>query len=494
MGNILSDLLPDLVREHVLAQITPTKSEIQIQKTVITQLTQVLVDQADTCEYEYSFIEAQGSTGRKQTQLRGASDIDLFVGLRPEDYPDTLNRQGTVRHDAIDLLMNELVEKWFAPAVESLDVENIQRAFSQHPFLSLKMSGMEIDILGCFDIDAETLSRDGPITAVDRTVHHSRYVSEHLTEKKREDARILKSFVRASHAYGDTCAVGRMGLTGVSLELTVISTPDLDRALQRLQTLDMDPLDPLARTLEELRKNPAFRDDHIFLIDPTDPSRNVASSFTPRAYRWIQYRARRLRELLQSAENEVIVNELIEKPIPEDKLPAWIEPHCFSYEFKSDGETHYTILRDKIHRIARMLQAQLAFERTGEPRFGDILTEVIFKDDLYALGLLIEKPMITRTYLRRGPPIHLDAAVKEFKAVHQNVIEVDGYVSIEEEREWTNAEMMIEPLLQENPIEGLTLVTEKSSLSKQMLNVLYKYVLPIEPIFREKITRVKHTE
>jgi len=494
MGKTLSDLLPDSIREYVLSQITPTQSEIQIQKEVIDHLTHALVDQADTCEYAYSFIEAQGSTGKKQTQLRGASDIDLFVGLKPEDYLDTLNKEGADRHDAIDLLMNGLVEKWFTPAVESLDVEKIQRAFSQHPFLSLRMGGMEIDILGCFDIDAETLKREGPITAVDRTVHHSRYVSEHLTEKKREDARILKSFVRASHAYGDTCAVGRMGLTGVSLELIVISTSNLDRALYCLQTLDMNPLDPLGRTLDDLRKIPAFRDDHIFLIDPTDPGRNVASSFTPRAYRWIQYRAKGFRELLESAENDVIIGELIEKPVPEGNLPVWIEPHSYSYEFKSDGATHYTILRDKIHRLARMLQTQLTYERTGESRFGEILTEVYFKDDRYALGLFIEKPTITRTYLRRGPPLQLDTAVQEFRSIHKNVIEVDGYLCVEETREWTYAQSMIEKLLEENPIDGLTPVVEKSSLSKQVLNVLYKYVLPIEPIFREKMTRVKHTE
>ncbi|MFW9957273.1 MAG: hypothetical protein ACFFCT_04315 [Candidatus Odinarchaeota archaeon] len=494
MAKELSDLLPTFVREKLLMRITPTEEEIRIQKGVIAQLTEVLSKQAEKCEFPYSFIEAQGSTGKKQTQLRGTSDIDLFVGLRPEDYQDTLSKGRTGRHKAIDSLMNELVEKWFYPAVVSLNAERIQRAFSQHPFLSLRMSGMEVDILGCFDIDAETLSHKGPITAVDRTVHHSRYVSEHLTEKKREDARILKSFVRACHAYGDTCAVGRMGLTGVSLELIVISTRNLDNALQLLQTLDMNPLDPLNRTLEELRRIPAFRDDHIFLIDPTDPSRNVASSFTPRAYRWVQYKALKLRELLETSKNKVIIDELIEKPIPEDDLPTWFEHHCFAYEFKSDGETHYTILRDKIHRLARMLQLQLTIERTGEPRFGEILTEVYFKNDLYALGLLIEQPVITRTYLRKGPPSYLDAAAKEFRAAHQNVIEVDGYLSVEEEREWTYASAMIEKLLQENPIEGLTLITNKSSLSKQVLNVLYKYVLPIESGFRERITRVKHTQ
>jgi tRNA nucleotidyltransferase (CCA-adding enzyme) len=494
LGRILSDLLPDLVREQILTRITPTKKEIQNQRALIAKLTGALVKQAELCDYVYSFIEAQGSTGRKQTQLRGASDIDLFVGLRPEDYPNTLSKHGIERHYAIDSIMNELVEKWFIPAVNDLDVEKVQRAFSQHPFLSLRIGGMEVDILGSFDINAEALSHQGPITAVDRTVHHSRYVAEHLTEKKRQDVRILKSFVRASHAYGDTCAVGRMGLTGVSLELLVIATPSLESALHRLRTLDMNPLDPLNRQLDELRKNPAFRDDHIFLIDPTDPSRNVASSFTQRAYRWIQYRIDNLKSMLESADNESIINEFIEMPIPEDNLPTWLEHHGLSYEFKSDGETHYTILRDKIHRVSKKLQIELACERTGEPRFGEVLTEVYFNGDSYALGLLIEKLEITRTYLRRGPPIHLESAANEFKSAHEYVREIDGYLCVEEERDWTYAPDLIDKILQDNPIEGLALIAEKSSLSKQVLNVLYKYVLPTEPKFREIITRVKHTE
>lgn len=490
----MSDLLPDSVRERVIAQITPTKEEIQSQNKVIKELTSALVKQAEICGYRYAFIEAQGSTGRKQTQLRGAADIDLFVGLRPEEYQDILDRPRPDRHKDIDSLMSRLVENWFAPAISNLEVEKVQRAFSQHPFLSLRMKAMDIDILGCFDIDASTLAHQGPITAVDRTVHHSRFVSKHLTRRKREDARILKSFARACHAYGDTCAVGRMGLTGVSLELLVIASKDLDDAFWKLQHLDNEPLDPLTRTLEELRKTPAFRDDYVFVIDPTDTSRNVASSFSPRAYRCVQYRAVRLRELLASGNQEDIMNKLIEAPIQDDGLPIWLRPHSFAFQFKSDGTTHYTILRDKIHRMAKRLQAEIACERTGEPRFGEAITEVYFRNDFYALGLLIERPRIARMYLRRGPPAHLETAAAEFRLAHPNAIVVDGYLCVEEEREWTDVNTMIEEFLRENPIEGLLRVPEEGLITKQVLNVLYKYVLPIEPLFHERMTRVKHTQ
>jgi len=248
----LGILLSENVRKRILAKVTPTQKELDLQKTIIDTLKHALSDHPNSANYTYSFIEAQGSTGRKQTQLRGTADIDLFVGLVPENYAAMLDRPIQTRHQALDDLMSNMVNNWFEPAVVELETTDVQRAFSQHPYLSLKMMGLEIDILGCFDIDADYLSEKGPITAVDRTVHHTRYVADLLTDVKRDDARILKSFVRACHAYGDQCAVGRMGITGVSLELLVILSKSLEDAFTALGQLDGRPIDPLK--LEQDRK------------------------------------------------------------------------------------------------------------------------------------------------------------------------------------------------------------------------------------------------
>jgi tRNA nucleotidyltransferase (CCA-adding enzyme) len=274
MGFVMSDVLADSVREQVLAAITPSQEEIDLQTKIIEHLSEALRSKVDATEFQYSFISAEGSTGKKQTQLRGAADIDLFVGLYPDDFPEIFTKTQSIDRKAIDDIMSSLVSKWFEPAVKNLKVKNVQRAFSQHPFLSLKMKEIEVDILGCFDIDSETLAERGPITAVDRTVHHTSYVAERMTKKKREDARILKSFVRACHAYGDTCAVGRMGLTGVTLELLVLNESNLESAFTALRNLDSNPIDPQNRSLKDLKKIPSFRDDQLFLIDPTDHSRN----------------------------------------------------------------------------------------------------------------------------------------------------------------------------------------------------------------------------
>jgi len=487
----LETLLSDAVRRNILAEVTPTLKELDLQKSVIDSLKQALSDHPGSKKYSFSFIEAQGSTGRKQTQLRGAADIDLFVGLKPEDYKTILDKGHQKRHHNLDHLMNGMIKDWFEPAVTGLDVTNVQRAFSQHPYLSLKMKDLEIDILGCFDIDTVTLTDSGPITAVDRTVHHTRYIADLLTDEKREDARILKSFVRASHAYGDRCAVGRMGITGVALELLAILSVTLDDAFEALEQLENKPIDPLGRSLTELRKNPSFRDDYIILIDPTDHKRNIASSFTPRAYEWVKYRISKLREASRKKNEDEVSEILLESLIPSEPLPDWLIKHTFAREFKSDASKHYTVLRDKLYRVAKKMQVVLQSEKTGESRFGEVIVEVYFEEDIFSIGIFVESPEISEQYVRRGPPVNLVEAVDEFRKSHQNVEVRDGFLWIKEVRQWRDPQELADKVLEESPIKGLERTFKTSSVSQKVLNVLYRYILPIESSFFEKMTRVK---
>lgn len=483
----MDTLISEEVRREVLAKITPTEEELRNQMDVISTLKQALVLQAETTGFQYSFIEPQGSTGRKQTQLRNAADIDLFVGLSPGDFSDVLDLPQQLRHQSIDELMTRMTDEWFTPAVSELDVSNTLKTYSQHPYLSLKMKGLEVDILASFDIDSKSLSEDGPITAVDRTVHHTRYVADNLTQEKRENARILKSFVRACHAYGDRCAVGRMGLTGVSLELLAIISSDIDGAFHSLEHLDEHPIDPRDRSLTDLRKIQTFKDNHIFLIDPTDHRRNIASSFTPRSYRWVKHQIGVLREV---SKRETVIGMLLEKPIPIAKLPKWLEGHVIVFEFESDGETHYTILRDKLYRLATKALTQLKVERTGEPRFGMSLMEVYFEGENYAVGFVVERPEITEHYSRRGPPSDMVEASEEFKKKHPKAELKDGFYWITEKRLWTSASNMLEDFLLRNPVNSIT-STQQTNVSSRVLNVLEQNVLQIEPDLIQKITRVK---
>jgi len=478
----VSRILSSELRTSALAQLTPSEDEIRKQASVIETLKGALENHAGSNGFQYSFLAPQGSTGRKQTQLRGASDIDLFVALDKEHYRERLDLDARERGRAIDELMESMIEEWFIPAVAVLDIQSVQKTFSQHPYLSLNMAGFDVDIVACFDLSYDELIQNGPITAMDRTIHHTDYVVNHLNNTLREDVRILKSFVRTSHTYGDACAVGRMGFTGYALELLVISAGGFDAALEAILRLDWDPVDPLERSLQTLKQDSTFKDDHIFIIDPTDTGRNVASSFDERAYDLLKILIQQLIDASQKSEYDQVMNLILEKPIPIAPVPVWFTKHSFVREFESDGEIHYTVLRDKLHSVARRVVSELEREPTGEERFGEAISEVYFEDNRFAVGFLVEKTEISSTYERKGPPLDLQEAVDRFKEVHSEAFEKDDHLWVVERRKWTKAESLIDALLQENPVEGLRRVTQ-SETSARLQHVIHRYVLRVEDDF-----------
>ena len=72
-----------------------------LQQEVIRILREALKERAGEIGQIYSFIEEQGSTGRKQTQLRNKADIDLFIGLSPDEHGKIIRNR-----EAIDKLLN----------------------------------------------------------------------------------------------------------------------------------------------------------------------------------------------------------------------------------------------------------------------------------------------------------------------------------------------------------------------------------------------------
>jgi tRNA nucleotidyltransferase (CCA-adding enzyme) len=477
----VDSIISEAIASAILAEIMPTKVEIKNQAIVIDSLRQSLERYAAANGFSYHSIEPQGSTGKKQTQLRGASDIDLFVILSQDDFSDLLTKDSKKRGEAVDDLMDSMVDNWFKPAMDGLTIDSLQKTFSQHPYLSLEMMGFEVDIVSCFLIDPEELEKNGPITAMDRTIHHSEYVFNEIGAF-RDDARILKSFVRASHAYADRCAVGRMGFTGYALELLVILKGGVDNAIKAILELDTIPVDPFYRRLDGLRKIPAFKDDNIFIMDPTDPGRNVASSFDQRSFRLLKVLSSRLIAAAKEEDYDLVRELLLEKPIPTTPVPKLYDKHSSVYEFKSDGSIHYTVLRDKLHSFARKVANDLSRESTGEVRFGEVLAEVYFESSSYALGFIVENPSISKQFERRGPPTSLKDATDSFRQAHPDAFERDGHLWIEEKRKWTYVKDHIDSHIKDFSISGLT-PTEKTETASKLLNIMANWVLLAEPTF-----------
>ena len=471
----------DELKEKVLAIINPTRQEVEKQQQIIQLIITNLKKQAKKIGEPFSFIEAQGSTGKKQTQLRNAADIDIFVAQNPELF-DIRNLNKKERKSTIDTIFDRYVESWYIPVAKSIAAENIQKTYSQHPYLSMKIEGIDVDIVGCFDLTQKQLHSEGPITAVDRTVHHTRYVSKRINSVKREDARMLKSFVKASYTYGDIPPIGWMGFPGYALELIVLESDNLIEALQVMINLQNQPLDGENRTKKELLNQPKFQDDEIFIMDPTDFHRNVASSIDIRSYRWTRIRAKKALNLIKKGKIEKALNLMIEKPISAAKIPKSFQPHVFSFEFLDQGKRHYTILRDKIQSLASRIRYVLQNESTGEERFGKVISELIYENEVFALGFIVQRSEISEKYEQKGPSSELSEAVTNFRHAHRETYEKDGYFWTKRDREWIKASKMIQHILAKNRISGLIQRKNKEA-SLKVLNILTQCVFQMEPVF-----------
>ena len=206
-------------------------------------------------------VSLQGSLA-KDTVLRGASDIDVFVLFDPNKVEP------------------QWFEKVFIPRVlECFKDHRCFLEYATHPYLTVIIDGTEINI-----VPAYITHSDRPLTAVDRTPHHTRYIVKKLVSRERRDeVRLLKRFLKTLGIYG--AEVGVKGFSGYVAELLIAYYGSFLEVLRNVlrwregsTCIDIekhyaDPRECLAR----------FRDAVIVVIDPVDPRRNAAAAVSQRA-------------------------------------------------------------------------------------------------------------------------------------------------------------------------------------------------------------------
>jgi len=471
------------VKNEALKIIKPTQREIKEQKEIIIHLKNFIKQTATKKEYKFLFVEPEGSTGIKQTQLRGASDIDIFVALSPDDYKDILKLPKKKMKKKLHREFEIIVEKWFKPAAISAGCTDVKITYAEHPYLSAKIKGFDVDILAGFWLEPQELKKHGPITAVDRTPHHSKFVHKNLSKGQRDEVRLLKAFLKACYTYGDKCAIGRSGFTGFSVELLIFVYKTFEKALLNLKNLPQTPIDFFGRKPEELRKNPKFGKDFLIVVDPTDPNRNVAASIDKRSYLYANYIAQKF---LKNPSKEYFIEKSI-KPISLAEKRKY-KDQLFIIEFKNAEDIHYSILRDKLYKLATRLSLFLEREETGEERFGKTVYEVYFEDPIYALGFYFPKKEIATYFLRKGPPVNMVEQVKKFLEKHPCAFEKNGTYWAKIKRKYTKPKDLILDCLSESDLLSQANLSEINIIGisesgitpvgKKLATIIVKMLLP----------------
>ena len=395
--------------ENILKDITPTQEELTLINEIVKKLRKLLDEKAQQLNLKYTKIEPQGSTGIKQTQLKNDFDIDLFVGLDYELYSpkyDGLSKNKLKKESKKDFLY--LCNNWILKSLILKEFHNPRLLYAEHPYITvdyfINNIKIKVDIVLYFDLELEYIKKYGPITAVDRSPWHGRFIKENLSIEQKNDVRLLKQFFKANHSYGDKSAVGKVGFIGYSAELLIYYYDTLQNLFNNFQFLKEKPNDYYNRTLKELGKIQHFQNDYIIITDPIDKNRNVASAISEKAYKYCNQR------IMDFMNNPNKFFFKIDK-IPEvelSKIDGSLLAKIFVVELKNENnEIHYTINRDKLYSIGENIKANGEKEFSHAERFGKIEFEVYFEDDIeeYNIAIFCEKPKITKNYERRGPPI-----------------------------------------------------------------------------------------
>lgn len=466
------------IRSIILNQIRPTRAEIKKSFQIFNRIKRATQHISDMKNLEVSFINLEGSSGRKQTQLRNWRELDIFIGLPTSILPKPIDKEKPSK-PKLRKLFKQLVEKIAVEAIKEAGCSSWQVKYAEHPYVSAILDNYKVDIIFGFDLSPEYIFETGPITAVDRTPHHSQFVDSQLSKRQRDDVRLLKAFFHSVYVYGDTSPVGRSGFTGFSTEMIVYHNQSLESTFEFLSQFPPKPLDYFSRPSEELQRK--FQRDELIIIDPTDPNRNIASSISERAYRFAQHNARQL--LREPSFTFFKMTPIPVLSLDELKIKS---DNYFVIEFQDETGWHYTKTRDKLYRYFTKLQKFLNREATGEPRFGSVVFEEVFEAPMFAIALSVEKNEISKSYKRIGPPSDFPDEVEKFTKKHPNAYLQNGRYQVEIQRNFNNATHAIQHFLANNILSPKLIPMSVSNqgttlIGKQALWILKKAVQPFIP-------------
>jgi tRNA nucleotidyltransferase (CCA-adding enzyme) len=474
---------------EVLKQIIPTMQELVLIDNITKLLKKLLEKKAEELNVSYTSIEPQGSTGIKQTQLRNDFDIDLFIGLNYDEYSPNyvgLSKNKLKKKSKKDFL--KLCNNWIIKSLTLNEFKNPQLLYAEHPYVTVDYvadndTKLKIDIVLYFDLDLEYIKKNGPITAVDRSPWHGRFVKDNLNEDQKNDVRLLKQFFKACHSYGDKSAVGKIGFIGYAAELLIYHYETLSNLFKNFDKLKNTPIDYYKRTKDQLYEVTHFKEDYLIITDPIDMNRNVASAISKKAYIYCNYK---IKEFIKNPKMKYFQIYDIPKANLTNTSDAKLS-NIFIVETKNtDQKVHYTISRDKLYSLGDSIVANGEQEFSHAERFGKIIFEVFFDDLIgeYNLAVYCSKPEISPTYPRRGPPIENKYHADKFKRKNKNYSIKSGYLWTETRREYSKFLDFLIDFVLKGIAENLEIINISQSYDcktvtgKQTIYLLLNMILP----------------
>lgn len=251
-------MINDIISE-ILKYIKPTEEEykklLEVYEFVRNRITKCV----EGC---FDEITLQGSVA-KDTFIKGESDIDIFVLFNPTRYED------------------KWFEESFLPRIVNCFREyRSVTQYAAHPYVTLYIDNVEVNIVPAYKV---SLSQQIKST-VDRTPFHTNYINSKLSNRQKDEVRVLKYLLKSWNIYGAEIEI--RGFSGYLTELLIVAFGSLSELLKAVTTwipfktcIDIEKY--YSGTKDCLRK---FRKSVLIVVDPVDRERNAAAAVSLKSF------------------------------------------------------------------------------------------------------------------------------------------------------------------------------------------------------------------
>ncbi len=238
------------ILKKVLPEIEPSKKEEKEVKEFAKTVIELLKKYAGKKE-----VVLAGSIAKK-TYLRKRADVDIFV-IFTEKLPK--------------IEMKKQIEEMMMGAFPGT---KYQLNYAEHPYIRFHLNERRIDLVPAYkmELGGERL------TAVDRSVLHTKYILKKLKKNQRKDVLLLKKLLEANGLYGAEIKIE--GFSGYLCELLIIRYGSFRKLMREAVKWKLPVLIDLQKYYKpkDREKLSEKFDSGFIVIDPTDKNRNVAAA------------------------------------------------------------------------------------------------------------------------------------------------------------------------------------------------------------------------
>ena len=187
-----------------------------------------------------------GGSYAKGTWLPEKADIDIFVKFNKKTSEKDFTNLGT------------------KIGFQSLKKYKPYTRYAEHPFVEAIIDGTRVNIVPCYDVNKGEWQ-----SATDRSIYHTKFMSQKLSDAMKGEVRILKKFFLHIGVYG--AEIAREGFSGYVSEVLISYFGSFEKTIKKISELKKGQV-----IGESTRKFGS----PIVIIDPVDNNRNLGTAIS----------------------------------------------------------------------------------------------------------------------------------------------------------------------------------------------------------------------